>query len=337
MITNLTYPIALLLSTGKRTCESMGEIANLSGDTMLRLLDADVSLKEKCEVVNAFFKGKALDALIDDVLIEKMYAKFIEGLSIQYNSSSHTYSQSLCSVVIMLGDGHSYIPVTHKLWVNKEIIGADYRKKHEIAKDVLRSVLQYCKVRIVIADALYATVEFMQELNQLNVRFEMKIHANRIITLQSGEEVAIRNAFKNKLKGRRWRTILVIWKGLTLHITAYTRYNKHGECTVISQVSNYKATSSTHVRMYERRWNIEKFFRTSKQSLGLKDCQSRSLTRQTNHINQVFMAYTIVQMECRKYKLKPPEGALKRIKKLGFNSLHSYLAAPNQIFAATYT
>ena len=332
MITNQIYPIALLLSTGKRTCESMGQQAELSGDTMLRMLDENVAIEEKCGVVNQFFKGKRLDALVDDVLIQKMYAKFIEGLSFQHNSSNHTSFRSLCTVVIMVGDGIYYIPVTHKFWVSKEIMVSDYKTKHEIAKELLKSIIKHCNIRIVIADALYATVEFMRELNELNLRFEMKMHSNRIITLPSGETAAIREAFQGKLKGRRWRTIQITWKGLSLFITAYKRDNKHGECKIIYQVSNYKATASAHVHAYKRRWHIEKFFRTSKQSLGLKDCQSRNLVRQTNHINNVFIAYTILQIERRKYKLETPEAALRLIKKRGSSYLNSYLSAPNQIF-----
>ena len=246
MITNQIYPIALLLSIGKRTCESMGQQVELSGDTMLRMLDENVSIEEKCALVNQLFKNKQLDALVDDVLIEKKYAKFIEGLSAQYNSSSHTCFQSLCSVVIMLGDGQYYIPITHKLWVNKEIMGSDYKTKHEIAKELLGSIVKHCKIRIVIADALYASVEFMKELNQLKLRFEMKMHANRVVTLKSGENAAIREAFKGKLKGRKWRTISIAWKGLMLFITACKRYNKHGECKIIYQVSNYRATANVH-------------------------------------------------------------------------------------------
>lgn len=300
MITNQIYPIALLLSTGKRTCESMGQQAELSGDTMLRMLDKNTSIEEKCAIVNQFFNNKRLDALVDDVLLEKRYAKSIEGISFQRNTSTHTSCRSLCTVVIMVGDGEYYIPVTHQFWVKKEKTDVDYRTKHAIAKELIRSIIKYCRIRIVLADALYATVEFMKELNQLNLRFEMKIHSNRIVTLQSGIEIAIREVFKGKLKGRRWRTIPIVWKGLSLFLTACKRYNKHGECKIIYQISNYHATASAHFHAYVRRWHIEKLFRTSKQSLGLKDCQSRNLIRQEHHIDNVFIAYTILQMERRK-------------------------------------
>jgi SRSO17 transposase len=336
VITCLTYLISLLLSTGKKTCESMGEIANLSGDTMLRMLNTDVSLKEKCELVNKFFNNKILNAVVDDVVIEKKHSKNIEGTSYNFDSSSHTSYQSLCSVVVMLTDGFYHIPIAHQLWISEEIMTDAYEKKYQIAIRAIRSILEFCKIRTVIADALYALVEFMQELNQLQLRFEMKIHSNRVVILKSGEKISIRDAFRSKLKKKEWRTIQVIWKELSLYITAHKRYNKHDVCKIIYQVSNFVASASMHVRTYGYRWSIEKLFRTAKQSLGLKDCQSRSAIRQTHHINKVFMAYTILQVVRRKQKLKTPEAALRWIKKRGFKSLSSYLAAPSQIFAAIF-
>lgn len=337
MITKKTYPIALLLSIGRKTCESLGELADVSGDSFLRQLDANMPIDKKCDLINAFFKNKTLAALIDDVLINKEYSRQIEGVSFMYNSSNHTSSRSLCSVVIMLGDGIIYVPVTHDLWISEEIMENDYEKKHEIAKRVLKDIMKHCKINMVIADALYATVEFMQALNQMCIRFEMKMHANRVVTLKSGEKGALRNILKGKmLKGRRWRTIRIIWQGLELYVTAHKRYNKHEECKIIYLVSNYRTTSSNHAKAYDQRWNIEKFFRTGKQHLWLKDCQSRKALRQKNHIDRVLIAYTILQFLRRKWKLETPEAALRRMKKGTWGSWLSYLSAPNQIFATIF-
>jgi hypothetical protein len=334
VITFKPYPIALLLSIERKTCESMGEIADVSGDTLLRQLDAKMPIDKKCELIKAFFKNENFDALIDDVIVEKEYSREIEGTSVMYNSSKGTFVRSLCSVVIMIGNGNTYVPIAHDIWVNEEIMQHDYEKKHEIAKRVLESIMQHCKIRMVIADALYATVEFMKALNELKVRFEMKMHANRTVTLESGEKVALRDVFKGKLlRGRKWRTIRVTWHGLQLNITAFKRYNKHGECKIIYLVSNYQAASSVHAKAYTRRWNIEKFFRTAKQHLGLKECQSRKAHRQKNHIDNVFIAYTILQFLRRKWRLDTPEAALRRMKKRSWDYWTSYLLAPNQIFA----
>jgi hypothetical protein len=59
----------------------MGRQVELSCDTMLRMLDENVTIEEKCAVVNQFFKNKRLDALVDDVLLEKRYSKSIDCTS----------------------------------------------------------------------------------------------------------------------------------------------------------------------------------------------------------------------------------------------------------------
>jgi SRSO17 transposase len=314
----------------------MAPIADLSGDTLLRMLNKEVTLAEKCHVANRFFNYKKVYLVVDDVLIEKMYSTVIEGSSDHYDASSHTYYRSLCSVAIMFTDGYYSIPVAHQLWINKEIMGDEYQKKQEIALALIKSIKTFCKIKIVIADALYATVEFMKGLIQLDLRFEMKIHANRKVQLKTGEMALIRDIFKGRMKKRECRTMQITWNKLSLHITACKRYIKRGDCKIIYQVSNFATAASEHVRVYKYRWQIEKFFRTAKQSLGLKDCQSRSATRQTNHINNVFIAYIILQLERKKYRLKTPESALKRLKTQDCKQLLAYLSAPNQIFAVNF-
>jgi SRSO17 transposase len=63
------------------------------------------------------------------------------------------------------------------------------------------------------------------------------------------------------------------------------------------------------MRIYGYRWNIEKFFRTAKQSLGLTHCQSTKKKLQENHIMNVFCAYAILECERNKKKLANPEQA----------------------------
>jgi hypothetical protein len=43
-------------------------------------------------------------------------------------------------------------------------------------------------------------------------------------------------------------------------------------------------TPKQHILAYEHHWPIEKFFRTAKQHLGVRDCQSTSIKKQRAHI-----------------------------------------------------
>ena len=51
---------------------------------------------------------------------------------------------------------------------------------------------------------------------------------------------------------------------------------------------------------------VEKFFRTSKQSLGVKDCQSTSVEKQRAHIFATFVAFTELENQKIFKKKKSP-------------------------------
>ncbi len=62
------------------------------------------------------------------------------------------------------------------------------------------------------------------------------------------------------------------------------------------------------------RWNIEKFFRTAKQSLWLDDCQAQKLDRIINHIYAVMIAFTALEETKFAKKKKSIEVVLSIIK-----------------------
>lgn len=116
----------------------------------------------------------------------------------------------------------------------------------------------------------------------------MRFHSNRVITYNQFKG-QIRHYEKLKLSGRRpMRTVKANWYNMALHFTAFRRVNKCDRIIITYQVSNWKCSAREHVRAYEYRWHIEKFFRTAKQHLGLNVCQSRKAILQQNHLLNVF-------------------------------------------------
>ena len=126
----LIYPVSLLLSTDKKTAESLARISNKSGDTMLRVLDKNgIKSEDLLQCAIALFGTNKLNLLLDDSLFEKMYSKLIEGSGDNYDSSKGHVYRSLCSVVAMISNGWFGIPVHHDFWINKEILGDKYKTK----------------------------------------------------------------------------------------------------------------------------------------------------------------------------------------------------------------
>lgn len=159
-------------------------------------------------------------------------------------------------------------------------------------------------------DGLYASKDMMKFLNSRNIRFEMRMGSNRVFEPENGKKVKIRDLKSLRpQRNARSRT----QNGLRLYITSEIRINKRGERSVVFLVSNYEAHSKDRVAAYKLRWNIEMIFRTSKQSLGLEECSSRSLKKQTIHIYLVFVSYAFLQDQRISRGCKNVEEAIKAL------------------------
>ena len=93
----LIYSASILLSTDKKTAESLANISGVSGDTMLRMLqDSSVKPEELILMAIQFFGTNYLKVILDDTVLEKMYSQLIEGSSDNYDASTGHVYRSLC-------------------------------------------------------------------------------------------------------------------------------------------------------------------------------------------------------------------------------------------------
>ena len=188
---------------------------------------------------------------------------------------------------------------------------------------------------IVLADGLYATVNFLTWCKDNNIPTEVRMHSNRVVEFDN-EKISLKKlAFERgfRPKGRQMsRTISVKWYGINLEITIVRRIDKKGNETIVFQAATYKALPREHVAHYKKRWPIEKVIRTCKQYLGLQDCFSRVLQTQNDHVAAVFLAYSLAQVEIKKWRLKTPEQALRRLETKNVDFLTSRFASSFQSF-----
>ncbi len=333
----LIYPVALLLSTSARkSCEAMAVIANVSGDKLCRILkEKTVTMHDLLNLAKKALAGKKY-LIIDDTIIKKIYANIIEGACDNYDSSDGSIYRSLCSITAVLTDGKTVIPIDQALWLSAEFAQDSYKKKWEIAHELIARIRTEIPIHMLIADGLYATENMLTHCLRLGIYFEMRFHSNRIIEYK-GTKGAIRELRDLELKGRRsTRTRLGIWKGMALYFTAVKRTSKTGNITRVYQVSNFKTSAREHAQIYGFRWGIEKFFRTAKQHLGLNHCQAQSRIAQENHIMNVFFSYALLQIEKKKFSLKNVEAALKRLKRKNYERAMIYFKRSDLIFGAIH-
>ena len=111
--TVLTYPILVILSIGKKSCENMGRLIKKSGDTIARLLQpASESFKYSQWICKQMFRGKKkLFCIIDDTLIKKIYSTLMQGSGRFFDTKMGRSITAYRLVSCMISDGRYAIPI----------------------------------------------------------------------------------------------------------------------------------------------------------------------------------------------------------------------------------
>lgn len=104
-------------------------------------------------------------------------------------------------------------------------------------------------------------------------------------------------------------------KNRTLNGTQVRRLQKHPpwsktgklscklQARIVREWKRYFITNITDlerkdvVKLYDARWPIEEMFRILHSEVGLDECESRSLTSQTNHFALCMLAYYVLESE----------------------------------------
>ncbi len=243
-------------------------------------------------------------------------------------------------VVAALTNGKIIIPIHFQYIFAPEYADCEETPtfiKSEYMKQVTEYVKSFLPTKeiVVTGDGLFATIGVLQWLSTSNIKAVLRCAKNRIV-LFKGRKKKLSEIPELTFKGRyKNRTIQATWHGMDLYFTAVKRTDKHGETSIIYLVSTFVKPNQPYLlaEFYKKRWLIETVFRTTKQSLGLQDCFSRVLEFQKNHVASVFLAYGILQIKRKIYRLKNPEEALRRTKHRNASFIKSWILALNHIFA----
>lgn len=322
--TTLSYPLAIILSNGKKNFENIGRSIGRAGRSIARMMQSYKRIRSILkDICQSLFSGiKKLFIIFDETLIKKIYADVARGSGVFYDPGAGREVHGYRIVTALLSDGSTHIPL------DADFIFAAYITKRSKTKALSKTELAkkfYLYATklfpetefFLIADGHYSTYEMLQWSIERKIKVEMRMHKNRKVMYKRGY-IALTELLElpkiRPTKRRPTRTIRIRWKGLVLWITIVRRENKHGEESFVFQVATYKAEPRVHRANYKRRWKIEEKYRTTKQSLGLGDCQSKKFAKQRGHVMSVLLAYAIAQLVKRKYRLKNSEEAIRRLR-----------------------
>jgi hypothetical protein len=223
-------------------------------------------------------------------------------------------------------NGFITIPLSFCFWLNIKDAGDLYQSKKDLAKGIIKITKEQLGDLEVIVDGEFATLEMLEFFAEEKIEFTARIACNRNVISSAGIKAQLRNHEQLRLrKNEKSRTIQASFGNRSYQFTAVKQKTRNGKKKIVFIISTLERTSKEHVKAYALRWRIETFFRTSKQSLGLEDCQAHKLEGITFHILAVMLAYAAIEETKFAKKKKSPELILGILKSKNSHRLfHQY-------------
>jgi hypothetical protein len=314
------YSVALAtsLESNKNPSAVAREIGTSQSSSSRFLRKLDLNDRNFVPLILQMFGKKKLNLVIDDGTISKRYAKEIEGISSMVDQSTKTFTNGYKIVAAGLTDGKYFLPIAIEQWIAEFIMQTGYLKITQLAEKLILRVLELgLSIEYFVMDGLYFSLEFIKFLDDLRLKFTMKaktttsvIYKGKKIQLQDCKDLHL-NSNQNQKK------IVAEWNGEMWYFIAVRRSGKRGP-KIIYLIANFKTKSRLYAKIYDSRWKIEKFFRTGKQFLGLKNSFSLEAKIYLNHMKCVFFAYCLLQLLMKKFKLDSIEDAIRKAQALKY-------------------
>ena len=239
---------------------------------------------------------------LDDVIVEKAYAKRLPWAGWTYSFAKKRKVYGLHSVVLLWCsmDGAWRIPVGFRLWRPKRTCAPrHYRTKLELASELVTTVVAaQLPVNYIVFDTHYTASWFTKRLARLGLiwqgTLDPKTHVIWRGTKQAVRDVApcLRLKWRKHLGIRAVRLTVVAPKYGELHLVVVR--NRHGNYEYL--VSNdLHADLTTVVVRKRRRWSVETVFRDSKQYAGLEACQCWVDQAMVRHVALVLVTFVVAQ------------------------------------------
>jgi SRSO17 transposase len=304
------YALGLLTTQEKKVCTNLAQSLNKTHDSLYYEFEKSVEDRESIQKELITIAQKNLSnepryLIFDDIIINKQYAKDLEGLDVCYDSSAHQKYLGLQSLTSLVTDTKVKIPVYTELFISKKLAEAYHKSKSKIASLVTKTLCDLLNISWVLADAHYATKDYLHTLSDENIPFLMKFTRNRIVTI-NGKTDQLKNILRLKKNSKKAFAF-----GMFDDMPCYFYLIKRAQDKTVYLISNKLINLEDVLKMYKIRWVIECFHRTAKQLLGLADCQMKAFEKQHLHVLYVMLAYALADLERVKSNFKNTESAIR--------------------------
>jgi len=251
---------------------------------------------------------------LDDVVVEKPFAKLLPWAGWTYSSSQKRYVFGFHIVIGFWCNGRLRIPVGFRLWrPQAQCQEVPYKTKLELAQELIGDLLRAgLPFQYLVFDLWYNARWFTKWLDQHGVVWISTLKRNALITYRGQTQpVAVwaQQLPRRRMTGHTWA-----WTG-KVHLPRYGTVRlvvaTNGQGGLDYIVSNdLHRRGRTLLERKRSRWDIETCFRDTKQLVGLGACQCRVPQAMERHVALVLLAFVVLQL----LRLDPSEtvGEVKR-------------------------
>jgi SRSO17 transposase len=277
--------------------------------------DPEAALRQKAqELLRALHpqRGETLYLLIDDSKKAKR-GKVMDAVAKMKDPTSDAYIQGHQYVCGILVFRQQVIPWGIRLYVKKAhcgAVGVPFRKTTELAAQLIRELQAPAGVKVmVLFDAYYLCHTVVKACREKHFHFASTLKSNRCLC-KHGWKLKAGRYGRNLFRRRRTATLVLVkphgevryryldagWLQVSklggLHVVFSRKGAAHKILGLVTDDSEVSAAGL--IQAYDRRWEIEQFFKDSKQLLGLGHYQNRPYRAAVIHLPLVCFAYALL-------------------------------------------
>lgn len=263
--------------------------------------------------------------ILDDTAIERPRAKKVELLARVFDHCEGRFLKGFRMLTLAWSDGSSLLPLDFALLssadpcnryqnvtkaVDRRSCGAVRRREATTKSTALlvpmlsRALAAGAKARYLLMDSWFGLPAIISALCPLLPVICMVKRTPKVLYGFGGKRLTVDGIYR-ELKKRRGRAKVLASATVTLNDGQNARLvfvrdrRKKDWLTLLS--TDLNLPEADVVRIYGKRWDIEVFFRTAKQFLGLeKGCQARDFDSLIAHATIVLMRSIILSVEQRR-------------------------------------
>lgn len=250
---------------------------------------------------------------IDDTIIEKTGEKIAE-VGTLYDHARKRFVLGHNLVRSQYITPFASFPIGFRLYCKRDKKEEGFKTKIEMAKELgEQAVEKGLRFKTVIFDAWFLSKDFAEFIDSKELNWISSAKCNRIITVK-GERINLED-FRSHLTESDFEKIEIDKKFYYCFVKT-VKMSKLGKVRLLivheewSDSPKYLVASNPRwdarriLKLYKSRWQIEIFYRDSKQNLGLQDYEMRDLQGIKRHWYLVFLSYSLLTLSSLDGKLR---------------------------------